>query len=315
MMKLVRPLLQGACPAPRRVRRLAVSAAIVALAALGVPAVGTGFAQAAGRDADGALTFVPGKGLDTDPVYLVLPAPCPAAATSTIGTLTGKGFPADGINVVPTSPAGMRHDEAFGVPLQNALKNFAAMNGATFSGSYTFTVRCVDRLGSKTFATFLGTMTFSDPTHWTATKAATPPSHGVPIGILQWAYPELGLALPAVPAQPPTPGQAPAAGSPSGVVAPIPDQQPSAGSPLQPSARGQVPAASGASADAAVPGPADTGSVAAGGTSSGTSVLGVALGVLALLLGGAFVVAKRRERTAAATAARPTAKWPDKEHV
>ena len=142
-------------------------------------------------------------------------------------------------------------------------------------------------------------MNFRDPTHWSATKAATPPSYGVPIGILQWVYPELGLAAPAAAAQPSAAGQAQqgqpsAVGQPSGAAASIPGGlQPSVAAQVQPSGP-----------DAAQP-----------ASSGGTSVLGMGLGALALLLGVAYIVAKRRERGARRPDVEPAAKWPDKEHV
>ncbi len=299
--------------------RRAVASVAVVLGMLSALMVTAGPALAAspepGAVAGQALTFIPGKGTDTDPVYLVLPAPCPAEATSTLGTLRGKGFPADGINVVPTSKAGIQHQDPFGLPLQNALKNFAAMNGATFSGDYTFTVRCVDRLGLKTFATFSGTMTFTDPTHWVATKPATPPGYGVPVAILQWVYPELGIATPA-PAEP-----APGAALPSGdaQAAPSAAQGP-AGAVASPS-DGQSAVASGAPAVAGVASPA----AAAGASSvalpaatttggSGSSPMLMVLGGVAVLLGVAYLVAKRRERQPSRLGSEPSADWPDEEH-
>jgi len=300
----------------RRALRTAAAVAVLGLTLVGSLLGFVGSAHAAG---DGELTFIPGKGLDTDPVYLVLPVPCPAQATSTIGNLSGKGFPAGGINVVPISPAGMRHDEAFGVPLQNALKNFAAMNGAQFSGAYTFTVRCTDRLGSKTFASFTGIMTFSDPTHWTATKASTPPAYGVPLGVAQWVYPELHLAA-APPAAPPASGQVPAAGQAPAASQPAGAQPSGAGAPSPAaglaSAAGQAaPSSAGGSAGAqgSQPSSAAVPATKASSSSLGGSGIGFGLGAIAVLLALAYVVLKRRERTVSQLGSSPTANWPDKE--
>jgi hypothetical protein len=120
------------------------------------------------------LSFTPAKGLDTTPMFLVTPKPCPAAATQVSAIAVGHGFPADGQPVVGTTTAGISHTAPFVLPLQDSFTGLAAVNGAALSGSYRITLRCTDDIGVKTYAAFTATVTFSDAHHFTA--PATPPS-------------------------------------------------------------------------------------------------------------------------------------------
>jgi len=260
----------------------------------------------AGDGISGELAFIPGGGDWTTPAYTVLPAPCPAKATHTVGAMTGPGLPAKGLSIVSNSPAGMRHDAPFGVPLTNSFINIATFDKVTFvaGGTYTITVRCSDALGAQTFATFAGTVTFTSATQWAAKKPQTPPAFGVPAGFIEMGYPELASAAGPSGATAPTPAGSPVAVGPAASAA----GSVSSGAGSVASAGGADPGASspaggnavaGAPASAAVP-PADDG---------GPS-LPVVLGLVALVLGLIYIVLKvnRRPRQQLGLPAKPAGK-------
>jgi len=145
-------------------------------------------AQAAGGS--GGLTFIPAKGMDISPLYVVTSGPCPAAATNLIGRLYGKGFPADGTVVIPNTASAVEHDAAFGVPLQDTLEAYASEAGVTLRGKYRITVQCVNELATKVFAEFSGYASFATPTHFTAPAPKNAPAEGVPDGFLAQVFPE-----------------------------------------------------------------------------------------------------------------------------
>ncbi len=118
--------------------------------------------------APAGLSFLPAKGLASTPMTLLVPAPCPSAATNVIATAYGHGFPADGQTVVGNSRAGVSHTAPFALPLQDTFTGFAADNGTTLSGPYKVTLACIDSLGAKTYATFTATITFADAAHFSA---------------------------------------------------------------------------------------------------------------------------------------------------
>jgi hypothetical protein len=118
------------------------------------------------------LSFTPATGSDVTPMYLITPKPCPTPATNVLVMAVGHGFPAGGQVVVSNSTSGVSHDAPFILPLQDTFEGFASINGTTLQGSYVLTMRCSNRLGSKTYATWTGTVSFSDATHYTAPAPA-----------------------------------------------------------------------------------------------------------------------------------------------
>ena len=118
--------------------------------------------------APAGLSFFPAKGLASTPMYLVAPAPCPAGSTNVVARAFGHGFPAAGQPVITNSTAGVSRTAPFALPLQDTFTGFAADNGTTLSGPYQITLRCINRLGNKTFASYSATVTFSDKAHFTA---------------------------------------------------------------------------------------------------------------------------------------------------
>jgi hypothetical protein len=239
-------------------------------------------AQAAGSSS--GLTFIPAKGEDISPMYVVTPAPCPAAATNIVGRVFGKGFPADGTIVLPNGDAGVRHDAAFGAPLQNTLQAFAADAKIKLDGKYTIKVQCVNDLATKVFAEFSGVLSFGDATHYTAPAPKVPPAEGVPVGFLALVFPEFKQGSPPSAAA----GQTPS--GTSGSAAPAAAQSASQGKP----------------ASSAI-------------TSSLKPFLIIILG--AAVLGGVGFLGTRQRpssRTGSATAPKESAgltEWPDDEHL
>jgi hypothetical protein len=114
------------------------------------------------------LSFTPARGADTTPMYLVVPKPCPAQASNVLAEATGHGFLAAGQPVVNNSTSGVSHTAPFVLPLQDTFNGFAADNGTTLKGPYHITLTCINRLRTITYASFSGTVTFSDSTHYVA---------------------------------------------------------------------------------------------------------------------------------------------------
>jgi hypothetical protein len=169
-----------------------LSAGLVTTATAGLMLLGGGTAQAAG----GGLTFIPGKGMDISPMYTVTSAPCPKTATNVVGRIFGKGFDSKGLVVIQNSDAAIRHDVAFGVPLQDTIAGFAQTAGVKLKGKYKIEVQCVNELATKVFATFTGTINFSDATHFTGPTPKIPPAEGVPTGFLAQVFPEFKAGNP-----------------------------------------------------------------------------------------------------------------------
>jgi hypothetical protein len=154
--------------------RTFASRATAALIAAGVT-VSTAalLAEPAGAAAPpAALSFLPAKGLASTPMYVVMPAPCPAGGTNVVAKAFGHGFPAAGQPVVTNSTAGVSHNAPFILPLQDSFVGFAADNGTTLSGPYRVTLRCINRLANKTYASYSATVSFSDTAHFTAPAPA-----------------------------------------------------------------------------------------------------------------------------------------------
>lgn len=256
--------LDGAAAAGRFVRRSAMALAAGLLALTAVAHSG-GTAQAAGpATGTGALTFIPAKGMDISPMYVVTSAPCPAQAGNLVGRIFGAGFPAAGAVVIPNSDAAVRHDSAFGVPLQDTLQSFAQQAGTALHGRYRFVLQCTDELATQVYAQFDGAVVFSDHTHFTGNAPKRPPVVGVPIGFLAQVFPEFK----------------PGAGAPGSVTSSLNQ------GPVQSAQRA-----------AAASGPASASTTGAGSAASngGSLTFAAAIVLLAGLLGAAgFLFTRRR---------------------
>ncbi len=132
----------------------------------------------------GSLTFSPGKGTDVASIWLVSSAPCPASAESVSATVVGRGFPAPGEIVVANSSADISRTNRMIVPLQDTFEGFAATRGIKLTGPYQITLRCIDRVNTKVFAAFSGTVTFKNPHAYVAPAATLvklPTDSGPPV--------------------------------------------------------------------------------------------------------------------------------------
>lgn len=200
----------GPSPSATQGRRIVLTFAAAAVALTSLVLV-TGPASATDS---GGLTFLPAKGSDIDPMYVVTPAGCPKEAIAVVGTLHGPGIKPEGIVVVPNTTSDVRSDGPFGVPLQDTLQGFAAAEGFRLKGTYRLDLRCIDELGTRTFAAFSGSLSFDEARRYTARAPEAPPAHGVPMGFLAESYPQL------------TRSPSAAATGPAATVSPVPSPAP-----------------------------------------------------------------------------------------
>ncbi|GGR96680.1 hypothetical protein Snoj_59280 [Streptomyces nojiriensis] len=142
-------------------------AAVVTLAATALPGAA---AQAAPT---GTAVINPATGSDTTSVDLATSAACPAPATNVLVKVTGKGFPAEGKNVVGNSPIstyGQAPSGGIVVPLTMTMRDYANEAGfTTLEGRYDLTVVCRKAFGSDTYGDFTGSMWFTSNTEYRTT--------------------------------------------------------------------------------------------------------------------------------------------------
>ncbi|MFD3675837.1 WxL protein peptidoglycan domain-containing protein [Streptomyces sp. NPDC058613] len=168
------PVVQFTRPARRTVAGLAaVSAAIAGFAAVAVAQ------PTAVRAAPAGTALVnPAAGTDTTSIDLAASAACPAPATHILVKVTGKGFPAEGKNVVGNSPLSTYGQAPSGgavVPLTMTMRDYASEAGfTTLEGRYDLTVVCRKAFGSETYGDFTGSLWFTSNTVYQATDPAQP---------------------------------------------------------------------------------------------------------------------------------------------
>ena len=146
----------------------------------------------------GSLTFIPGKGDPTTPMYAVTSGACPAEATNVVGLLYGKGLPAGGVVAVTNGTATQAaHEGSFGIPPTDTFFAIAEQAGLKrLEGPYRLVLRCIDNLDTHTYATFTGTVTFdAKGSAYTAPVPHKPPADGVPVGYLALVFPEYKAAV------------------------------------------------------------------------------------------------------------------------
>jgi hypothetical protein len=234
----------------------------------------------------GKLTFLPATGQDLTPIWAVTSGPCPAPTKVMVGFLDGGNFPADTIAVAATT-AEINKEIPFGVHLGDTFSSLAVENNAKLvAGVYTLRLLCLSYGEATTYKEFVGSVTFTDPTHYTATAPPDVPAVGVPLGILSHVYPKNAAVQAAAIAEGLTP--------PPGAVTPTPGPASSV-----PGVAGSPGAAVGA-----VGGAADTNRTVASGAEPAREggfgtwlVLGVG-GVVIAALVGLRVFASYRDRRA-----------------
>ncbi|MFF4446890.1 WxL protein peptidoglycan domain-containing protein [Streptomyces sp. NPDC001502] len=162
------PIVQFTRPTRRDAAGAAVlAAAVVTLAATALPGAA---AQAAPT---GTAVINPATGTDTTSVDLATSAACPAPATNVLVKVTGKGFPAEGKNVVGNSPIstyGQAPSGGIVIPLTMTMRDYANEAGfTTLEGRYDLTVVCRKAFGSDTYGDFTGSMWFTSNTEYRTT--------------------------------------------------------------------------------------------------------------------------------------------------
>lgn len=120
--------------------------------------------------------ITPSSGIAFTPLTVSTSAPC-AAGDFIVVRVTGKGFPAQGENVVGASNAAIYPKNAGGgmdIPLQNHLRFFAdkQVPAAVLTGRYELVVSCRKKLGVTSLADFRGALWFTSPTAYVASDPA-----------------------------------------------------------------------------------------------------------------------------------------------
>ncbi|AXG77745.1 Ig-like domain repeat protein [Streptomyces paludis] len=167
------PLISSAARAPRKLLSALLTCATAATVVIAGPVlIGASTAHA---DTLGTLAVTPATGTDTSSVALTTSGSCPEVADYLIVKVAGKGFPAEGQNVVgnsetsiyPTSGAG------YEVPLTETMRDYASTAGfKTLEGRYDFTVTCRKAFGDTTYGDFTGSLWFTSDTTYQNTAPA-----------------------------------------------------------------------------------------------------------------------------------------------
>jgi len=223
---------------------------IALMSAVLVGALGWSVNPASADNALGELTFNPGNGLDSSPIWAVTSRPCPADAAYLAVYMFGSGLPPEGMMVTGSTKAGMSHTERILSPFQDNLLGLASQYGVVLTGPYRVELRCQDAFGLKVAGTYEGTINFTSPHHYES-KGVTLlfPSTDLPGGRPQ---------LPPTPA----PSSAVTPSNPGSAATTVPTNGSSA-APSQPAASG-VDDPSGAATSSAGGAPATGGEPSAG---------------------------------------------------
>lgn len=157
--------------------RTAFSRALaVAFAGLGL---GLALPLSAAHAADGTLTVTPSTGFSNTPITVTTSGQCPAGDFVVV-RLLGKGFPAEGVNVVGISSASVYPKTAAGgiaVPLQDHLQSFASDQSppVVLAGKYDIVVICKAKLAPQALGQFSGSVWFTSPTDYRDTDPKSGP--------------------------------------------------------------------------------------------------------------------------------------------
>ncbi|MFE2171226.1 hypothetical protein ACFXB3_40110, partial [Streptomyces sp. NPDC059447] len=168
IVQFIRTNRRGAAGAAAAV----AAAAVAAVAALVLPAAAETAAPA------GTAAINPATGTDTTSIDLTTSAACPAPATNVLAKVTGKGFPAEGKNVVGNSPIstyGQAPSGGIVVPLTMTMRDYANEAGiTTLEGRYDLTVVCRKAFGTDTYGEFTGSLWFTSNTEYRTTDPGGP---------------------------------------------------------------------------------------------------------------------------------------------
>ncbi len=174
-----------------------------------------------------AATVQPAHGADDTPIQVLTSGGCPSPATSILARVYGAGFPAEGVNVVGNTSAGVRRDSAFTVPLVVTLRDVARdqQQLVTLRGTYRIDVICRTARDPKPLGTYSAALAFSSPTAWTAAKPVTTAKGPVEAAPSPGATAPGGTAPGATGGAAATPG-APGATAPNGAIPGVPNSAP-----------------------------------------------------------------------------------------
>lgn len=123
----------------------------------------------------GTVSVRPATGTNQSAIDYTTSAACPAGVSYET-RLFGAGMPDAGEVVTSRTEAGFSTSAPISGSFSNTPQFFADKNSATLSGAYDVVVRCTDRFGDTSRGDFLGTITFSSPTAYTASGASPSPS-------------------------------------------------------------------------------------------------------------------------------------------
>ncbi|MEU3980960.1 hypothetical protein AB0F77_12705 [Streptomyces sp. NPDC026672] len=161
-----------------RAATVRAGALIAACGAAGLLVSAATVAQAAAADSAGVLEVAPATGRDDDGMSLTTSGPCPDTATNIIVSVKGRGFPAEGQNVVGNSPVTTYPAAESGglrVPLSETMRDYAATAGFTeLEGRYDFTVTCRTAFDPTSLADFTAPIWFTSATEYTTTDPDGP---------------------------------------------------------------------------------------------------------------------------------------------
>ncbi|GGJ12676.1 hypothetical protein GCM10010121_023860 [Streptomyces brasiliensis] len=161
-----------------RAATVRAGALIAACGAAGLLVSAVTVAQASAAESAGTLEVAPTTGKNDDGMSLTTSGPCPDTATNIIVSVKGKGFPAEGQNVVGNSPVGTYPTAENGglrVPLSETMQDYAATAGFTkLEGRYDFTVTCRTAFNPTSLADFTAPIWFTSDTDYTATDPGVP---------------------------------------------------------------------------------------------------------------------------------------------
>jgi hypothetical protein len=224
----------------RRANRVLATVGAAALAALSC-VVGATPAAAA----DGGVAWSETKGNALTLLSVTTEDGCPEDAQRVSASLFGKGLPDRGQVVVAPSTFLFATDGPMTLPFSNAFVVYAERNSTELEGRYRLEVRCTDRFGVNSLATFGASMTWATPGGGVrnidkATFTARNTADVKPGTVAPQA--DAALPVPDAAPAPDEPAPAPAPEAPASAAAPAPGERP-APAPSTPAAAPVVPEA------------------------------------------------------------------------
>lgn len=274
-------------------RRFATGAA-TATAAAALVGLALTVPTAAHAAPAGSAKINPATGNDGSSIEVTTSAACPEPSTHILMTVAGKGFPAEGLNVVGNSPITTypaAESGGIGIPLTMTMRDYASQAGfTTLEGRYDLTVVCRKAFGTETYGEFAASMWFTSNTEYQTTDPGTGNPTPTPTpSPTTTATPTPTPTPTATPTPTPTPTP-----SESASPTPTPSETPS---PSASASTGTTTSGGSVGVSTNVAGGAAGGSGGPGGGLANTGANATTLGLLSaglVVTGGAFVWWARR---------------------